>query len=294
MIKLGIRKVLNYLGYELHRMELIPQEHRARVPNVQPAPIDPIWPLPLRSGGPSDKVIRKEFPSCDLWHYAYEFEGGLSFPARHHNSGPLADAPKRHLQRFRHFMPYLIDAMNGSLQGKRVLDIACNSGFWSIQCALLGAEVVGFDARPELIEQANFIKSLVGVDNVTFKTLDFWEMSPQTLNGTFDVVLNLGILYHLPTPLEALRLTKSMARNVILLDTGLYRWNDSVIKLIWEEPLNIRDAAEPGIVAFPSKSAIDVMLRHLGASEWYEIPLRTNDMPRVYLDNGRASWLIKV
>ena len=79
MIILGIRKVLNYLGYELHRMVLIPQEHRARVPNVQPAPIDPIWPLPLRSGGPSDKAIRKEFARYDLWHYTYEFEGGLSF-----------------------------------------------------------------------------------------------------------------------------------------------------------------------------------------------------------------------
>ena len=123
------------------------------------------------------------------------------------------------MQRFRHFMPYLVEAENGSLQGKRILDIACNSGFWSIQCALLGAEVVGFDSRPELIEQANLIKSIVGIDNVTFKILDFWDMSPQSLDGTFDIVLNLGILYHLPSPLEVLQLTKAMARmRFILLD----------------------------------------------------------------------------
>jgi SAM-dependent methyltransferase len=294
MIKQGIKKALRYLGYEIHRREPFSQENRARVPITQPPPINPVWPLPRRSGGPSEEEIREEFAKYDLWHYAYEFDGGLSFPARHNNPGPLADAPERPLQRFRHFMPYLVEAENGSLQGKRILDIACNSGFWSIQCALLGAEVVGFDARPELIEQANFIKSIVGIDNVAFKILDFWDMSPRSLDGTFDIVLNLGILYHLPTPLEALQLTKSMARRVILLDTVVYPSNDSMIRLSWEEPFDIRAASISGIVAYPSKSSIDLMLRHIGVAEWFEIPIRTTDMPRDYLDHMRASWLIKV
>ena len=36
------------------------------------------------------------------------------------------------------------------------------------------------------------------------------------------------------------------------------------------------------------------MLRHIGTHEWFEIPIRTNDMPRVYLEDDRASWLIKI
>jgi SAM-dependent methyltransferase len=174
-----------------------------------------------------------------------------------------------------------------------VLDIACNSGFWSVQCALLGADVVGFDARPELIEQANLIKRVVGLDNVEFKTLDFWDMSPETLSGRFDIVFCLGILYHLPSPVEALQLTKSMARGIILLDTGIYRSFDSVLKLQREEPVDIRAASAPGVVAYPTKSSIDLMLRHIGAAEWFEIPIRT-DMPRDYLEDKRASWLIRV
>jgi hypothetical protein len=47
--------------------------------------------------------------------------------------------------------------------------------------------------------------------------LDFWQMSPETLGGAFDVVLNLGFLYHLPKPVEALELTKRMSRQRILL-----------------------------------------------------------------------------
>jgi 2-polyprenyl-3-methyl-5-hydroxy-6-metoxy-1,4-benzoquinol methylase len=296
-MKEGVTKAFHSLGFEIHRSGWGPQERfeeKGKVWISEPPAINPIWPLPRRQGGLSDDQIREEFAKYDLWHYAYVIEGGVSSSARHNDPGPLADAPERPLQRFKHFMPYLIAAENGSLRGKRILDVACNSGFWSIQCALLGAEVVGFDGRAELIQQANLMKSIVGVDTVEFRVLDFWDMSPQALGGTFDVVLNLGILYHLNDPLKALELTKSMARGYILLDTNVYPSTESVIKLCLEEPIDIRNATRSTIVASPSKSSIDLMLRHVGVAKWFEIPLRTTDMPRDYLDDRRASWLIKV
>jgi len=45
-----------------------------------------------------------------------------------------------------------------------------------------------FDGREELIKQADLIKSIVGVEQVAFRFLDFWDMSPQRLGGTFDIV----------------------------------------------------------------------------------------------------------
>ena len=177
-----------------------------------PPPAAPIWPLPRRPGGPSNDEIRARFAEHELWHYAYQFTGGLDFTARHADRSALADSPERPLQRFRHFMPWLLDASGGTLAGKRVLDIACNSGFWSIQCALLGAwEVVGFDAREELIQQANLIASIVGADNTEFRSL-FLGHAPRDLGWLVpNVVLNLGVLYHLPKALEALELTKAVA-----------------------------------------------------------------------------------
>lgn len=294
MIKRNIKRALRYLGYEIHRISHFSNDRR-RVPTLEPSLLEPIWPLPRRSDGFSDEEIHREFAKYELWHYAYEFEGGLSFSTHHNNPEPPGvDDPDRPLQRFRHFMPYLVDLNNGTLQGKRILDIACNSGFWSIQCALLGAEVVGFDARIDLIEQANIIKGIVSAENVEFKVLDFWDMSPQSLGGTFDIVLNLGILYHLPKPLEALELTKSMAREHILLDTTVYRTNRAAVAFKWEEPVDIRKASSAGICGNPSKGAINLMLRHIGVADWFEIPIRTPDMPDVYLDHKRASWLIKV
>lgn len=292
MIKQEFKKVLHRFGYELQKIEPCTHTIQARI--ADPPSIEPVWPLPRHPGGLSDEEISKISKKHDFWHYAYEFDGGLSFSAHHNDPSPRTDAPGRPLQRFRHFMPYLLGSQNGSLKGKRVLDIACNSGFWSIQCALLGAEVVGFDARSELVEQANLVKSIVGIDNVEFRVLDFWDMNPQLLGGTFDIVLNLGILYHLPKALEALELTRAMAKDCILLDTGIYRSSNPVIKLRWEEPTDIRNANDSGIVVFPSKSAIELMLKQIRVADWFEIPLRTRDMPRDYLRHRRASWLIKV
>jgi 2-polyprenyl-3-methyl-5-hydroxy-6-metoxy-1,4-benzoquinol methylase len=291
----GVQKLLGQFGLKISRIESSAARHgsfrRASNPTL---PANPVWPLPRGNEALTSEQIRQQFAKYDSWHYAYEFEGGLSFPIKTAFPGPLTDLAQRPLLRYRHFMPYLLEAFGGSIRGKRVLDIACNSGFWSVQCALLGADVVAFDARPELIKQAELIKSIVGVANLEFRQLDFWEMRPETLGGTFDIVLNLGILYHLPDPLKALGLTTKVAHDCILLDTEVHPSADATIQLRWEEPHSIRSANRSGIVALPSKQSLELMFRDIGVRTWAEVPLHMSDMPRDYLDGNRASWLIRV
>jgi SAM-dependent methyltransferase len=292
MIKSLIKSSLNSFGYDIQKVRPISAGTRKK-PIIAPPNMNPVWPLPRRQGGLTDQEIRAEFARYPYWHYGFEFEGGLSFRPFNNNPDAFTIDPQRPLQRFRHFMPFLIEAMGGTLKGKRILDIACNAGFWSTQCALLGANVVGFDARPELIEQANLVKDIVGLDNVEFRLLDFGAMTPATL-GQFDVVLNLGILYHLPDPLAALAATKMMAQEYIVLDTNLWQSDEPIIWLHWENPVDIRDAKTAGVVGFPSKSAIEVMLRHIGVTNFHELPLHTDDVPGDYLIGDRATWLINV
>jgi hypothetical protein len=85
-----------------------------------------------------------------------------------------------------------------------------------------------------------------------------------------------------------------MSRDCILQDTQLLPWVNPVVKLQWEETAAIRNANRSGIVANPAKSSVALILRNIGASDWFEIPIRTTDMPQDYLDQSRASWLIKV
>jgi len=292
MLKSVLYKFFRFLGYDVHK---IPKRNPIiSQPSLQAPPsVEPVWPLPRGNKKLTDNDIRNAFGQFKYWHYAFQFEGGLEFKRFNVNPDPKLDFPERPLQRFRHIFPYLLEAEQCSLKGKRILDIACNSGFWSIQCALMGADVVGFDARPELIEQANLIKSIVGIDNAEFKVLNFWDMSPEKL-GVFDVVLNLGILYHLPDPIAVLSRTKAMATSTIVLDTAIYDAQDTLIRLDWEDAFDIRATSKAGIVSFPTRASVELMLRHIGCSHWKEIPIRSTDMPFDYLSGKRSSWIIKV
>ena len=101
-------------------------------------------------------------------------------------------------------------------------------------------------------------------------------------------------LYHLPEPLAAFRRTQAMATRQIVLDTGVHPTRNTSVSLRWEEPYDIHAAAAPGIVARPSRTAIDLMLTHLGMSNWFEMPVRSSAMPPECLGGTRASWLITI
>lgn len=289
MLKTAARRAIRRLGYDLVKLQ--PNAIPTQLP--PPVAVEPHWPLPKRDGS-SDEEIRAAMSAFPYWHYAYEFEGGPSFSTAHRSPGLETNLPARPLQRFRHFMPHVVAAVGGSLRGKRVLDIACNSGFWSLQCALLGAEVVAFDARPELIEQARLLQKITNLSSIEFKVLDFWSMDRPSVGGEFDVVLNLGFLYHAPEPLDVLERTRAVAKNVILLDTALHPSDEAAVFLRWEEPFDIRAAMEAGMVAFPTRRAVELMLRHMRVRSVREIAVRSRELPSDYLNGQRASWLIEV
>lgn len=288
-----LKRGLRAAGLEVHRLvrpRLQAQPSSIFGPAVQ---AEPIWPLPRRAGI-SDAEITAGVSAFRDWHYALEFQNGPSFPSMWTKPGSPDPHAQRLPQRFRHFMPAALAAAGGDLKGKRVLDIACNGGFWSLQCALLGAEVTAFDSRPELLEQTRLLFRIAGLAEPRLQVLDYWAMTPASLGGSYDLVLNLGILYHLPDPLAALRLALAMSREVVVLDTMVSRSTESVVKLIWEEPDAIFNAVTPGIVAYPSRSSVEMMLRQLGAKRYQEIPLSRLPMPQDYLSGDRTSWVIEV
>ena len=89
------------------------------------------------------------------------------------------------------------------LEGRTVLDCACNSGGYFFWCKELGAgECLGFDARDHWIDQARFLMEHrdAPTDRMRFEVWNLYEVPGQGLQP-FDVVLFNGIFYHLPDPL---------------------------------------------------------------------------------------------
>ena len=121
----------------------------------------------------------------------------------------------------RHAFPALLNACGGSLRGKRVLDVACNCGGFSVEAAKRGAEyVLGFDSVEHYIDQANLVKHALRLGQVDFRRIDVDEIDVSTV-GQFDITFCFGILYHLENPVLAMKRLSSVTQHVMLVDTDL-------------------------------------------------------------------------
>ena len=111
----------------------------------------------------------------------------------------LGDYPGVKWRRFQHAIP-------ADLRGCSVLDIGCNGGFYSIEMKRRGAaRVLAVDVDPGYLRQARFAAATLGLD-IDFAELSVYDLG--ALGERFDVVLFLGVLYHLRHPLLALDLIR--------------------------------------------------------------------------------------
>ena len=107
------------------------------------------------------------------------------------------------------------------LTGKSLLDVGCNAGFYALEAKRRGAErVVGVDAQRNLIRQAEFVRSVLGLE-IKYEKLTVYDLDPQEL-GQFDVTLALGLVYHCKHLVLALEKLFTITRNLLILETAIY------------------------------------------------------------------------
>lgn len=116
------------------------------------------------------------------------------------------------------------DVCQKPIQNLRILDLACLEGAFSIELAMRGATVVGVDGREANIVKATFAKQVLSLSNVEFVRDDVRNVNEETY-GRFDVVLCLGILYHLDTPdlFQLVEKVASVTDRAVIIDTQLSR-----------------------------------------------------------------------
>jgi tRNA (mo5U34)-methyltransferase len=84
----------------------------------------------------------------------------------------------------------------------RVLDVGTRDGFFAFELERRGANVVAIDHAPPGVTGFEIAKDLLG-SKVPYVVANVYDVTPAT-HGTFDLVLFLGVLYHLRDPLLAL------------------------------------------------------------------------------------------
>lgn len=150
------------------------------------------------------------------------------------------------------------DRIPSDLSGTRVLDIGCADGFFTVELARRGANVVAQDAWKKMIDRLEWVVEHLGLtDRVTCRV---GEVETLSTEERYDFVLCLGLIYHLRHPFWGLE------RMAQLSDT---MYVESTIDL-GDKPYLYLKPPVPGVHNipkwFPTESCIEEMLKFVGFS----------------------------
>lgn len=206
-----------------------------------------------------DREIIERINQFEIWQYQFDLKGHLT---------PIRDTPKvnRHHQRVKYFFEPLIRLMGGSLTGKRILDLGCNAGFWSLHAVQNGCDyTVGIDGRQMHIDQANFVFEVHEIPKSRFDFIqgNVFEVDFQSL-GHFDIILCLGLLYHVSKPMELLEKMAAVSKDILVIDTRVAKGKGSFIQIRHEDTSDPRNAYDYQLVFRPSKLAVVEMAGQFG------------------------------
>jgi len=203
--------------------------------------------------------IRQKIASFPRWHYQFDLAGNLT---------PIFREKWiiRHRERKRYFFDPVVDLCGGSLKGKRVLDLGCNAGFWSLNAAEAGADfVLGVDGRQMHVDQANFVFEVKGIEpsRYHFALGNIYEFDFKQY-GPFDIVFCFGLMYHISKPMGLIELISAVNTDILVIDTGIIRLPGSFLRYRMESTDDPRATMEYDLVSSPTKEAIRDMVRPFG------------------------------
>jgi tRNA (mo5U34)-methyltransferase len=215
----------------------------------------------------STNEIQKRVETLGPWFHNLDLHGVKTAPAHF-----LGDYPALKWRRFCHALP--TDLRNSS-----VLDIGCNAGFYSIEMKRRGAKrVLGIDYDAEYLAQARFAAEVSGLE-IEFQKLSVYDVA--LLGEKFDIVLFMGVLYHLRHPLLALDLVHEHVTRDMLVFQSLQRGSADIDALEPDYPfcrtqhfdspgypklhfVEHRYADDPTNWWIPNRACVEAMLRSAG------------------------------
>jgi tRNA (mo5U34)-methyltransferase len=215
----------------------------------------------------STDEIRSRVEALGPWFHNLDLGGVRTAPSHF-----LGDYPAVKWRRF-------AGAISANLAGRTVLDIGCNAGFYSIEMKRRGAaRVLGIDSKDDYLDQARFAAEVNGLD-IEFRNLSVYDVA--LLAEKFDVVLFMGVFYHLRHPLLALDLIHEHVTRDTLVFQSMQRGSSALEPLerdydFWEVEhfdrpgypklhfVEHRYADDPTNWWIPNRACVEAMLRSAG------------------------------
>lgn len=150
----------------------------------------------------NDDEVRGRITAVPHWYHRIEVRPGIVTPGTN-DTRPLFER---------------LD-LPSDCTGLSVLDVGTRDGFFAFELERRGAKVFPIDYAPPGATGFEVAAELLG-SRLDYRQMDIYDLSPR-LHGTFDIVLFLGVFYHLPDPLRALRLLRTLCRGRMVLETHI-------------------------------------------------------------------------
>ena len=168
------------------------------------------------------KSIERRIQKLGKWFHNMDLRGVPTAPNHF-----LGDYPAVKWNRFAHAIP-------ADLRGKSVLDIGCNAGFYALEMKRRGADrVLAIDSDSRYLAQAQFAAEVSELE-IEFRRMSVYEISQ--LKEQFDLVLFLGVLYHLRYPLLAIDLLRQHVVRELLVVQSMLRGHSKIARVAPDYP----------------------------------------------------------
>jgi tRNA (mo5U34)-methyltransferase len=193
--------------------------------------------------------------------------------------------------------------------GATAVDLACNEG-WFSQCMLDwgAARVVGIDVRELHVRRARLVREHFGIEpeRLALEEGDVFALDTARL-GTFDVVLNLGLVYHVEDPVGAIRRARELTApgGLCVVESQLTRQAEPILHG-WGRPDHLESApasfaarlehdqesntlaSAGGVVSLiPNRAALELAMAAAGFEDVRFLEARPGQDPQ-YVEGDRA------
>lgn len=177
-------------------------------------------------------------------------------------------------------LPVLQQAL-GTLEGKSLLDVGCQDGWYSFQAAIAGASAIGIDFREEAIARANFIRERLGRKNPRFLQGNVEDAT--AISGSFDATLNYGLLYHLADPISVIRRLGEATKRIMAVQTFIHALDRAPVLHLLREGVGLPGKGATELITTPTQRAVVLLLKEAGFDHVYR------NMPSDYREKTRRT-----
>jgi tRNA (mo5U34)-methyltransferase len=226
--------------------------------------------LQRRAWAPSE-ARQAEIDALGPWFHNLHLPDGAQTAPEH----PLGDFPRFKWDEIAPHLP-------ADLTGWSALDIGCNAGFYTLELARRGAHVVGIDVEPLFLKQAEWAAAEFSVQHqVELRRQQIYDLARS--RERFDLVLFMGVFYHLRYPLLALDIVAERVSRLMVFQTLTMPGTDVASDTIVDRDIHDREAftlpgwpkmafiehefsGDPTNWWVPNHAGVEAMLRSSGLS----------------------------